>query len=536
MILSISFLFVLSFSLQAFGQTPPGQPTSLTATPGSSSQVNLSWNAPSGTVTGYKIEVKSAAAGSSFTTVIDNTASTATTYTHSGVSPGTYVYQVSARNQAVIGPPSQSVFVEVLASQNIVPGPPISPSAVAVSPTMITISWNPPAYNGGPAVTGYRIDVKIGNGNYNQLTSNTGPVTSFSHPSLTTGTTYSYKIYAINSIGTSNPSTEVSATPTSTSSSSKPNPPTNLVANQVSSTQIDLSWTTPSSSSPITGYRIEERAAGGSFATLATTGVTNTYSRSGLSSGVTYTYRVFAISSAGTSDPSNEATPGQTTTGVPNPPTDLVVGIASNTSLGLSWKAPTSGATVTGYKIEVRVGNAGYTVLVANTGTTTTTYTHSGLVSGTTYTYRVSSVNSAGTSPASSEASGKPSKTTTPTNLVAVATAPNQVSLCWYAPTETFGQSISGYSIEKKLGVGVYDWVVEDTGRQSTSHVITGLTTGTTYTFVVSAVYPLGSSGRSNEATATPTAGVSASPPTCATSTSTPTPQTGGSPSAPTGL
>src|SRR3990172_11357885 len=156
-------------------------------------------------------------------------------------------------------------MVQVQASQNIVPGAPTGLSAIAVSPYQINLSWNAPAYNGGQTVTGYRIDVKIGSGSYSTFSSNTGPVTSFSHVGLTTGTTYYYKIYAINSVGPGNASNEVSATPTSSSSSTVPNPPTNLVATQTTSTQIDLSWTAPSSSSPITGYKIEEKIGAGSY-------------------------------------------------------------------------------------------------------------------------------------------------------------------------------------------------------------------------------------------------------------------------------
>jgi hypothetical protein len=96
----------------------------------------------------------------------------------------------------------------------------------------------------------------------------------------------------------------------STGSLSTPSSPTNLSAIAASSSQINLSWNAPSSNggSPITGYKIERSVDGGStWSVLAgNTGSTaTTYSDSGLVSGVTYTYRVYAMNSVGTSAPSN---------------------------------------------------------------------------------------------------------------------------------------------------------------------------------------------------------------------------------------
>ncbi|MGH9910741.1 MAG: fibronectin type III domain-containing protein, partial [Nitrososphaerales archaeon] len=327
LLLAISCALVLSFSFPAFGQTAPSAPPFLSATVASSSQINLSWTVPSGSPTTYKIEYKIGQSTTVWTLLNGNTGPV-TSYSHAGLQSGSYFYRIYAINPSGTSNPSPIAFVDLAPAQNIVPGPPTGVSAIAVSPNKITISWNAPAYNGGPSVTGYKIDFKISqSGTYQPLTSNTGDVTTFSHGSLTTGTTYYYKVSAINSMGPSVAAPEISATPTATSSSTAPNPPTNLVATQISSNQIDLSWSAPSSSSPITGYKIEEKIGTGAYSIInQNTGNTNTaYSRTGLSSGTTYYYRVSAINSAGTGNPSNEVAPGQTTTGVPNPPTSLSV-------------------------------------------------------------------------------------------------------------------------------------------------------------------------------------------------------------------
>ena len=110
---------------------------------------------------------------------------------------------------------------------------------------------------------------------------------------------------------------------------------------------------------------------------------------------------------------------------VADPPTNLIAEGTSKTSIELSWDAPsyTGGADVAGYKIEVSTtGTGGWSDLVADTGSTATTYAHTGLSSGDTHYYRVSAINSAGAGNASS---------------VAAATTPD-------LPPEIIGAEMSG--------------------------------------------------------------------------------------------
>ncbi|HEV2390634.1 MAG TPA: fibronectin type III domain-containing protein, partial [Nitrososphaerales archaeon] len=91
-----------------------------------------------------------------------------------------------------------------------------------------------------------------------------------------------------------------------------PSAPTGLDANAVSASQINLSWTAPSTDggSPITGYTIQRSSDGGSsWSTIvpSTSSASTTYSDTGLSAAQTYTYLVEALSSVGSSPPSNTA-------------------------------------------------------------------------------------------------------------------------------------------------------------------------------------------------------------------------------------
>ena len=84
-----------------------------------------------------------------------------------------------------------------------------------------------------------------------------------------------------------------------------PTPPTNLKAIPYSSTEIDLSWSAPTinGGSSITAYQIE-RDSGNGFNVIKNS-ATVSYSDTGLAPSKQYFYRVSAINSAGTSNPSN---------------------------------------------------------------------------------------------------------------------------------------------------------------------------------------------------------------------------------------
>ncbi|TLX83697.1 MAG: fibronectin type III domain-containing protein, partial [Thaumarchaeota archaeon] len=68
--------------------TAPQPPTGLTATAVSTSQINLSWTAPANNggsaITGYKIE-RSTDSGTTWSTIVSNTGSTATTFSDTGL-------------------------------------------------------------------------------------------------------------------------------------------------------------------------------------------------------------------------------------------------------------------------------------------------------------------------------------------------------------------------------------------------------------------------------------------------------------------
>ena len=82
-------------------------------------------------------------------------------------------------------------------------------------------------------------------------------------------------------------------------------------------------------------------------------------------------------------------------------PTGLTATAVGRDRIDLSWTAPTDdgGSAITGYRIESSAdGSTGWADLVADTGPTDTTYSHTGLMPNTTVHYRVSAINGEGAS------------------------------------------------------------------------------------------------------------------------------------------
>jgi len=112
----------------ATAQTPESS-SGLTAAEISTTQVNLSWDLPDGTVSGYLIE-RSTDGGSNWSTIGYNDGSTDTTYSDTGLVPATqYTYRVTATNTAGASNPSDTA----IATTSTSPSSPLSVSINAPS-------------------------------------------------------------------------------------------------------------------------------------------------------------------------------------------------------------------------------------------------------------------------------------------------------------------------------------------------------------------------------------------------------------------
>ncbi len=494
--------------------TFPDAPTELTATASGQTIINLSWTAPRNTggapISDYRILVSED--GIDFTTILVSSHTT-TSYSHTGLAPGTTrYYRVSAINSVDRrGPVSNTANATTATRTATVPGAPISLTTTADGSTIINLSWTVPASNGGAAISGYRIEVSIDGGtNFSQLVARQS-TTSYSHTGLSAGSARHYRVRAINAVGNSAWSNTANAT---TDAATAPTAPRSLTATAVGQTTIYLSWTAPARNggAAISGYRIEVSTDGGTnFSQLVASQSATTYSHTGLSAGDTRHYRVRAINSEGNSPWSNtaNATTGAATATFPDAPTELTATASGQTIIHLSWSAPrtTGGAPISGYRILVSADGIDFTTILVSSHTITS-YSHTGLAPGTTRYYRVSAINSVGRrGPVSNTANATtatPTATapTAPRSLRATASGQTIINLSWSAPSSMGGADIRGYRIEVSTNGGSsFSQLVASHSTTSYSH--TGLTAGTTLHYRVRAINSVGNSGWSNTANAT---------------------------------
>jgi hypothetical protein len=258
----------------------PNAPTNLSGSAASQTQINLSWTDNSTNETGFKVE-------RSGTTPITTTAANATSYTDSGLSCGTtYSYSVIAFN-AVDDSTAVTVSVKTLACSKPVLNAPTNLTATATSQTQINLTWADNSTN----ETGFKVE-RAGT----PITTTAANATSYSDSGLSCGTTYSYSVIATNANGDS---TAVTASATTLACSMPPAPvpnaPTDLSGSAASQTQINLSWT--DNSTDETGFKVERA---GSLITTTAADATS-YSDSGLSCSMTYSYSIKATNASGDS-------------------------------------------------------------------------------------------------------------------------------------------------------------------------------------------------------------------------------------------
>ena len=214
-----------------------------------------------------------------------------------------------------------------------VPGTPGSLSAAPIS-DRVTLTWTAPADNGA-AISGYQYQSYATSGTAPTSWNNAGVVLSVVVSNLTKGTSYTFNVRAMNSVG---PGAAASATATP---SSKPSMPQNLRATGSHGT-ITLTWDEPADSggSAIVSYRVEKYNATSTNWSGVSSGSARTYPDSNVTIGATTEYRVRAMN-ANSSEPSDWATVSGVARGqqVPSAPQNLKA-TPGNERINYSWEAP----------------------------------------------------------------------------------------------------------------------------------------------------------------------------------------------------
>lgn len=278
----------------------PTMPVSkLTATPTASS-VKVTWTAPSSSgtggspITGYTVTY--AKDGGAWSTVSSAATSTATSVDISGLTAKAgYTISVAPRNVFGEGP-SASITTATLGLATA----PVDVKA-ARGDASATVSWSPPADNGGSAITGYAIQYRAKSATTGWTTWRTGPSVSASVRStkvtnLKNGSYYQLRVAAVTKLGTGKWSTGAAVTP-----ATKPSAPTSLKATTPATKTVKLTWkASAANGSKISGYRVSYSTNGTTWKTLTTTTSTS-YTWKKATKGTTYSFRVIATSNLGNS-------------------------------------------------------------------------------------------------------------------------------------------------------------------------------------------------------------------------------------------
>ncbi|MET8266760.1 fibronectin type III domain-containing protein [Micromonospora arida] len=190
------------------------------------------------------------------------------------------------------------------------PGTPTTPTAVA-GVTSATVSWTAPDNNGSP-ITSYLI-TPIRDGVTQPTLTFDASTTSRTLTGLTAGSSYAFRVAAVNAFGTGVASPPSAAVVPYT----VPGAPTNTSAT-AGTNAARVSWTTPANGgSPITGYTVTPYLGAVAQTPRVFSGTATTQIVTGLTAGATYTFRVAATNAGGTgpqSAPSGPVTVNATPT------------------------------------------------------------------------------------------------------------------------------------------------------------------------------------------------------------------------------
>jgi len=562
----------------------PSAPTNLTLIP-SSGEMILSWTAPSSigsAITDYLIEYK--LSSDSTWTTFSHSASTAVTTTINGLTNDeSYDFRVSAINGIGTGTSVPGTATPSLT----VPYTPTSLTASFGPNTHINLSWIAPVTDGGSVITDYLIQYKLNSEptTWTTFVDGVSTATSAVVTGLLDGSTYDFKVSAINSIGTGTASSSVSKragayllyddfTGTNidtdkwteydstaggaggTAGRVQQNGSLSLVGstawntNALKSVQtfarnlgniiIEADWTV-NNCSAVTGV------GGISYGNWVTNGtmVNSTilfqfnngvyklfYWPSGISSAVSCTNGVpthvkIVIKQAGGVDvflngnvtPTLSANVGNTpatwtnqtislqqydasnsffdnfivyNTGFTTPgiPTNLTA-TPRDSQVELSWTTPLNGGSdITDYMVEYKLSaDPTWTTFPHEASVSTTSFV-TGLINGSSYDFRVSAVNINGPGTASSITTTSPVESTpsAPQNFAVNITTSSQADLSWGAPVSNGGSVIIDYVIKYKLTSEPTTWTTFVDGVSTVTGVnVTGLTDGLSYDFKISA-------------------------------------------------
>jgi hypothetical protein len=340
----------------------------------------------------------------------------------------------------------------------------------------ISLSWSPPASDGGTAISGYHL-YRDGN----LLVRLPGTARSFTDAGLGDGESHTYALSTVNAVG------EGPQSIASTATHNLPGAPRALAATP-DVRAVQLSWLAPASDggSGITWYVLYRDGE----VLVSVPASRTSYTDSGLANAATHSYSVAAVTAVG--EGPRGASASGTTFVLPSAP-QAFSARPDVRAIHLSWLAPASdgGSGITGYAL-YRDG-----AVVATLPPSATSYMDAGLGNAATHGYTVSAITAVGEGPRSESASATTFDLPTAPQGLSATPDVRAIHLSWSAPASNGGSGITGYALYRD---GRYLVTLDGS---TTNYVDAGLGNGETHSYSVSAVSAVGEGRQGASASAT---------------------------------
>jgi fibronectin type 3 domain-containing protein len=369
------------------------------------------------------------------------------------------------------------------------PGAPELTSATRLN-GRISLNWFAPGADGYAPISSYNVYRGTAPGELSLLATVAATASSYSDTAVANGTTYYYRVAAVNVVGEGPQSAERSAT-----AASVPGAPT-LVSATPGDMSVGLAWSPPESdgASPVIDYTATASPGG---RTCRSAGTSCTIA--GLTNGASYSFTVKALNQLGYGPASNALSATPMVPGdPPSAPRNVVASPNQPAGILLSWSAPTSSGThpITSYRI-YRGAPGGTAVLLATVGNLLS-YMDTAVVNGGQYVYQVSAVNLPGEGPRSAEVATQRGTAPSAPSRLSASAKPTGITLKWSAPTSNGGSAVTGYRIYRGTVSGGEVFLVS-TSASATSYTDKTAVKGTRYFYWVTATNVLGIGPASNE-------------------------------------
>ncbi len=408
-------------------------------------------------------------------------------YTDKEVENGiNYRYYLTAFNAIGESPPS----MEVNATPKNRPSSVLN-FQISSGSEFIILRWIPPEFDGGSPVINYTIFRAVGSGSFANYVTLPSQQLQFNDTTVENSVVHRYKITALNSEGSSDPTEEISATPIG-----RPSVPMNPEAKAFSNS-VKLSWEIPlrDGGTPVLGFRIYRSDKNEIWSNIREMeAYEDSFADNEVLNGKTYSYRITVFNAVGESDPTEPV--NATPLGKPGSPMGFGV-IPGDKYVLLNWEMPIDlgGTPVTEFKI-YRGDFSSEMGLYSSITASELFYNDTQVTNGETYYYKLAAVNIIGDSPFTEAKAAKPMGLPSPPSNIRAVAGDDFVDISWSLPIDDGGDPVSEVMLyrgtDPNSSVSIFTSAILQSSFRDTT-----VTNGVTYYYSMTAVNSLGGSANS---------------------------------------